>query len=429
MRNARPPPRGASKAAVERRHAQALHWLSAWKVKERTLILQRYLDDREARGQNVAPVMAVECEGDVDERALARAFELLTVRYPVLRARVRKDGTGYLLYATEDHRPSLEVLEGDAHTARQVSERPWDLSNGVAQLMLIRSDGTRQFVAMRMDHAVVNGPSWMSMFTDLWRLYTAIVNGDDISVDPGTSLPRPPTELIEQHWEIGKHASPNAPDDRRSITIRSYKVLQSQIHFDWEETTRLISAARTSKISVHALICGALLVSQRDHVGSTREPAPMACFSAVSLHKRISRPIDATESTNFHRVHMAVTTVPAQGDPVEVGREIKTQLDAAIANHDLASTRPSQPETSIEERLASISVSNMGVLPTFAQPAALTITDWVRYLDVTTVCYPSHGIYTFDGRLKILSAYPVDFFTSDEVEQLAARIKLLLTRY
>lgn len=393
------------------------------------MILQRYLDDIEVQLRTVS-THTVEYEGTVDEAALVGAYEQLCVRYPVLRARIRADDRGWLLQVAPDDRPALMVLDGDESSLTHVASQPWEPGHAVAQLVVVRGK-SRGFVALRADHAVVDGRSRTSMFGELWRFYTDLVNGCDVSVEPGAGLPSSPATVIKQGHGAAHRGRPGYSKDsdaRRCVHI------PRRIHLTHEETARLISVARSQQTSVHALVCGAILVNLRSH-GTTPEPARMVCLSIVDLRSQLNQAVRAIETTNPLGVHMAEVVVPAGGDPVAVGHEVKTQLDTDLRRGNVPMLIPSVTKSLyssrvvgyLEQYLAKISVTNIGVIPRFDQPAGLTIKDWRR---VTTggkgPNFTMYGVWTYDGRLSILCGYPSDSLTSDDADRLTEGVKAQL---
>lgn len=393
------------------------------------MALQRYLDHIEAQLRNDAPPHAVEYQGQLDEEALSRAFELLCARHPVLRARIRLDDQGYLLYVPADHHPQLIVLDGDVATLKDVTNRASDSQHALTEIILIRGQ-SRGYVALRTNHAIADGASKFAMFGELWRLYTDIINGAEIAIDSNPSLPSPPTELLKERW-AGIHTIPAPqPMDIPERPIIS-EVIGRHVHLSEEDTARLLTAARDHKTSVHAIVCGAIVVTLRA-LGTPTAPAPMEVVSAINLRKLVAPPVGATETTNFLSGHKATVNVSLNGHHLSTGREIKAQLDTAIAHRelvplDLTPVFFSAVETPLEQHLARCSVSNHGVIPPFAHPTELVITDFVRPRErETPVSFPRYGVYTYGGRLNIGCSYPARFFTEEEVDQHIKKFRELL---
>lgn len=379
------------------------------------MILQRYLDDVESSLRNSSPSRVVEYQGKVDEEALSRAFHLLCVHHPVLGGRIRVDGQGYLLYVPPGHFPELKVCNGDKGLMLREIRRPWDPAHAVAALTLIRDDGGG-FVVMRVNHAVFDGTSWGAMFGELWRLYTDVVKGINIPVEP-EPLPKSSYELLKQRWsEALSKRSPSISGPPNGVC----SVLDRVISLSEEDTRRLIVAARNERLSVHTLVSGSLLASLRARA-ALREPVRMVCWSPVNLRNRVTPRVGATETTHFLGIHKAQMAVPADADAVVVGREIKTQLDSAIARREL-SVDPlemfSNVETSLEQHYAKAVVTNVGVLPALSHPPGLVITDMRSWSQTTSTPFPGYSISTYEGKLRIICLYPSSRFDDGEVDQL-----------
>lgn len=389
---------------------------------EQKLTLQRYLDDIEVQLRGRIGAHIVEYKGDIHEEALASAFKLLCDQFPVLRGRIRRDGKGYLLYVPPDHRPEIVVARGDETTLERQVQEPLDSSRTVAELLLIR-DETQGFAGLRADHAIVDARCLVTMLDELWRIYSAIINGSSISIDPDAGLPSSPCGLMKERWgEILSETAAAHP----AATPKVYRAHSRRIVLSEEDTTQLIAAARAQQTSVHALICGAILVALRA-LGEPTDPAAMACLSNIDLRNRLSPPVGATETTNLLSFHKAEVLVPLNGNPVTVGRVIKRQLDTAIERrelqpYDVQRFISTQVDSSLERHLSVVGVSNSGVSTPFVQPPGLTITDlWKPLPQRTNVPFAGYGVYTKGGRLHMRCVYPSEFFTYDAVEQLVKR--------
>lgn len=392
------------------------------------MTLQRYLDDIELQfarnsGRKPGYTFGIEYQGHMDEVALARAFRVLCARDPVLSARIRPDDRGQLLYVPPNHHPELQILDGDENTLQHEELKLRDPAEAVATLLLIRGE-TRGYLALIADHAIVDGHRLVAVFGKLCQLYTEIVNGADIAAHSVAPLPSPPSHLLQERWGLIQAASPSKPTDGSGFGKIS-DILERRIHLSEEDTSRLVAAAHDHTTSVHALVCGAILVAHRDQ-GKATEPTPMACWSAVDLRNRLTPPIGATETTNLIGLNKAVVTVPANGNPVAVGREVKAQLDDAIARREIftdigmalmaASARIRGP---LEPHLAQPLVTNVGVIPPYIQPAGLVITDiLLPSRKQTRGEGAGYGVFTYDGRLNIRCGYPSATFSREEIEEI-----------
>lgn len=403
---------------------------------EIAVTLQRYLDDVEVHNLSAAPAHVAEYRGTVDTAALRMAFDLLCARHPVLRGRVLADEHGYLLSVTGDHRAEFAEFGGDEPVLYREVFRPWNSACSVARLMHVHT-ANGGYVALRVDHAIVDGHSLREVFDQLWLIYAELRAGRVPAPAAARSLPRSPVELLAQRW----HPDVDVPAPRRSSSTkdRFQRVCGLRVHprqgylrLDEAATARLLDVARARATTVHALICGAVLVGHC--VFGTREtgPAPMMCLSPVNLRHRVQPPVGATETTAFVKLHPATVTVPQSRDPHAVGAEVKRQLDAAIRRRDLLSVAElpvllSEPVvTPVEARLAIVQVSNNGVVHTpLTRLGELTITDFLSPVDVILDVFPIYSVYTYRGRLSIRYLYPSNAFTAEDVRSLVETIATL----
>lgn len=385
--------------------------------------MRRYLDEIESLALSISPSYSIEYEGQMDSSALGAAFEILCLRYPVLRSRIVKDERGYLLDVSPSHHPRLIVRDGDERTLREEISRSWDPACEVSRLTLVRSNN-RGHVALRMDHAVADGGSKMAMFHELWRIYTDIVNGLDILRKPGWLLPQPPSKLLEERWSGSRRKSSIEPTEQLE-TFAPCPAIKRVIRFTEEETARLVSTARSSGISVHALISGAITAAQRAQEKSITESARMLFIAPVNMRSRVVPAVGATDTTIFVAQHVGELIVPLRSDPIELGWEIKEQFDASISNRSLTSTidvlrlLSSRVETPLEQHLAKVSVSNYGVLSPFAHPGDLKIIDFdTPLVNLAWQMYPTFGAYTYEGKLRIPCLCASSLFSEQDVSDL-----------
>ncbi|AEW99832.1 phthiocerol/phthiodiolone dimycocerosyl transferase family protein [Streptantibioticus cattleyicolor] len=399
-------------------------------------MLQRYLDAIEERHVNAAPAHAAEYRGTVDEAALRHAFELVCVRHPVLRARVRAGERGHLLYVPPGHWPEVTVLDGDGTTLLRAVHAPWDPARAVSRLILVKGEN-HGFVALRVDHSVMDGHSFRAMFEQLWNLYGDLLGAADVSVPVGRSLPCPPSELLGERWHGASCAPPPESPDAAPGTSTDGPVrpVQGYIRLSGAQTERLLSVVRRRKTSVHAAVCGAVLATHRAH-GAPPEGGgePMYCLSPVNLRDRVTPPVGVTQTTMFVAVHAARVTVPFDADPLAVAHSVKEQLDTAVARRELLlsldagrllkATGPA----SLDARLRIAQVSNNGVLHSaLRDPRRVEVVRFLMPADVTSSVFPIYSVYTYRGHLSIRYLYPSTLFSRAQADRLSASVTTRLT--
>lgn len=384
---------------------------------------QRYLDNFETNLIGSAPSHAIAYEGDLDSDRLANAFIRLCDIYPALRGRIRPDEGGQLLYVAPDFYPTIIERVGDIGVLYELAYLPWAPSEATSQLIWVK-DERKGFVALRADHSIGDGTSFRKMFSELWRLYSEATTGSYSPAERIEELPRPPSDFFERLPNIKNDASLGTISEQTPLAVS--RSIERRIHLPSVLTERLAMTSRKQKTSIHGIVCGAVLVALRDHGGS-HGAALMACWSLVNLRNLVIPKVGPTETTNFAARHEAKVNLQEDADPVEVGVAIKEQLTRSIASHELTinpvKSPPPRLETSLEQRLATVSVSNNGIVPRFIQPLGVEITDFLIPAYPMTVLFPTYSVYTYDGRLSIRIVYPADYFTVDEIDGIVTRTR------
>lgn len=399
--------------------------------------LQRRLDDIEVHHLRAAPAYVAEYDGTVDDDALARSFRLLCARYPVLRARIGTADHDRIMRVVPGHHPDFVTGNGGEDSLLREVFGEWDPARAVVRLMNIRC-ATGGFVALRIDHAIIDGYGLRTMFDELWHIYYAVLSRSAVAVGNVDSLPAPPSAVLAQRWSHSAVSPPSTRGDcldQRSggAVQRRVRPIQGYIRLDPNDTSRLVSAARAHRTSVHALICGAVLTAQRDHGPQGCIPARMRCLSPVNIRQRLVPPVAVADTTCLVGTHVADVSVSSAANPVDVGRTVKAQLDAAIDRRRLLlpteiSRVVSAPlSTPLEQRVAAAQVSNNGVVHArLPQLPDLTITNIMTPVDVINVVFPIYGVHTYLGRLTIRYLYASDVFAQNEVDSLTEEIRVTL---
>lgn len=396
--------------------------------------MERYLDCIEQQYLGYPHILVADCKGRLNRAVLAQAYELLCQHYSVLRGRVRRDDERYLLHVRPDHKPELvEYDDGKVYPHLREAYLSWNPFDAVAGLMLIRGRDCDR-VVFQADHAITDGRTRTAWFNELWHHYSALVNGSDVVVEVDKGLPASPYALFVERLGIERTSAllqqAGAPPKKRTdgVSRDGAKAVQGQIWLTAEDTARLVASARLHQISVGGLVFGAILVAQRTVARTPPEPTPMECWTVVDLRSHVHPAVGATETTDFLGLHRATVIVPNNASAVAVGREIKEQLDSAIARYELSSSAIGdfpRVDTSLDQRFARAFVSNLGITPPYPQPPGLTIARiWAYFYQASP--FPSYGVSTYKGRLNINTVHAANSYTSDELEQLGKQVEVEL---
>lgn len=391
------------------------------------MALQRYLDNIEARfiGPGLYPADIAEYQGFLDETALSSAFNILCAQHPALSGLIRRKHQRYQLYVGGDRAAQVRVVDGDENTLRQQMYSLGLRANVASELLHVR--GIRKgHVALCASHAIFDYPSFGALFNQLWRYYTQIVNCEKISIEFTPALPVSAEKLVRERWY--QHSSrDSAPPLQIRKRQHSGIFIERTVTLNEESTTRLADSAHAHETSIHGLVCGAILIALRSR-GTTDEIAQMACHSAVNLRTRVSPRVGETETTVFQGLHRADVMVPANGNFITVGSEVKKQLAVDIRRRRLRLLHEApnfELKTPLEKHLAQALISNWGSLPRLTQPSGLRITDRVKGQfsgwETSAIC-PTYVVSTYEGRLKIIGGYPSTYYSEDDVEKIVERI-------
>lgn len=405
--------------------------------------IQRYLDDIEIALKDHTGNMVMEYEGEVDVKAMSRTFELLCEANPVLRARITRDTKGYLVQVSPDHTPELEVFDGNGELMQSEIDRPWDGSTGVTRLMLFR-EKTNGMLALQVDHAVFDR-NIGGIIAELWKNYTDIIQGVEVSITPGSTLPRPPYEIMRKWLPDLPAANTSRAEPARTLVGR----IVHRSNFDTDRTERIMNVARRNDLSMHGVLCGSLLSAIRAaETGS--ESIPLVCLSVVDIRARIKPPVDFRETANCFASHMATVAVGPDDDPLNIGRSVVEQLNSAIENHDLLIpgigpsrsdidndgsrsylselARTYKLDVPTEKRKHMTAVSNGGVLPPIPHPPGMKVRNmWAASPSRGYTVNQNHAFFTHEKRLHLTSIYPDNLFTEAEASGISQQIEEKLT--
>lgn len=393
--------------------------------------LERALDMFERQAMRSPTAVTVEYRGEVDLDLLTRAFEVLCTRHPVLRARVHDGEGGPVLRVPPASEPSV-VVHGERRGRESLgaTARSWDVERAVAQLDVVPAENGG-VVALFTDHAVADGRSKHALFNELWALYTTLHDGGEVSVEPGSALPSPPSALFDRYLgqrdegDPGEQGAPTVlPPEARSRP--SYTARRRYLTWSTEWTAGLVAAARQAGTTVTALLCGAILTAQRRILDPDGDPVEMACWAPVDYRDRVEPPVGATAATNFGAPQEILVSVGKDADPVQVGREVKAKLDAAL----VTLPRPegqlgqlfSQLSRAPQADLSKAAISNSGIVAPLTHPASVQIVDWRVLTYHIRQTYPIYTAHTYQRRLVLQFVYPAEFYPDEEMERLEAGI-------
>ncbi|ADG98968.1 hypothetical protein Srot_2531 [Segniliparus rotundus DSM 44985] len=353
---------------------------------------------------NVIIGVTADLQGTVDRTVLRAALAALFTEYPVLMGRIEYTETGADL-VVEDLNSEAEsaVALIEEETWREDSPFTLDPTKRVSQVK-IASAGDVSRLSLGIFHGIFDGMASAFIAVRLMWLYVNLLSGKDVEILPSQPTPKSPEQVLkERSVPIG----PTGEDRLSGVVWNGVLPLAEALpegaciwrpswllNLPLDISTDLRELAKAEDISLHSLICGAVLVAERSvHAGadSADQLLPFGLFSPVDMRNRISPPLSPVEVTNFAGVSRVKVQVSANSDIVEIGRLVQEQLRSDIKNGTVLSTLADPAESTGEEMKPSVAtmVSNVGVvaLPELLESLAPPNAQWLDIQLITQMDY------------------------------------------
>ncbi|MES4892290.1 protein kinase [Streptomyces sp. NPDC096012] len=414
-------------------------------------------------GQRSRAVLSTTLRGHIDVEALSAAFDAVTRAHPSLRTRIVPEGGGFALSLLgEGERPRLTTRTGlvpDAYAAEL--NTPLSLGGPLSRAVLVSApEGDAHLFVLSVDHTVTDGHSSIALHNEIWDRYRALVEGEE---EPGAAAgapgaapdwPEPVSRLLPAADPAGTAAyldrrveesrrhpvelvpydvPPAAADDATGTgsagvtgpggtgtgsaavtgpggtgTAGGGRIEVCRLTLDEERTTRLRQTARRAGVSVHALVCAALLAAARRRLPGDG-PRTLGCLSPVDLRSRLTPPLPAAVMVPAVTTHLQTLDVSTETDLTTLARSVHARLSDFVAGagpyHEMRITPeiPGRPTL----QLATVIATNMGVVRGPRLPQGLRATD-VRLVPAREQYFPQAGrspvmacVVSFEGRLAI----------------------------
>lgn len=387
--------------------------------------LERFLDYKESASLRMdypPGSIAIAYRGTLDSSLLGRAFTLLGSRYPFLRARIGDRDGQRVLYVDPANPPLMRIVSGDSHDVVAESNRPLHYRDGLFELVVIA--GIEEgYVLLRISRSIFGAAIVFHYFSELWRVYRDLVLG--INVDSDVIDPPLPSSSIEVFESRGIKLSKSSAGEGGASNTASpplFELVGRRLTISARETSALLKVGHKTGVSLHAIVSGVILTTIRAQSLSRRSES-MSCLSPVDMSTRVSPPVGPTEVTTLASLHRAELKLGPCDDPIEVGREVRRQIDFAIRTLELLEptrSRLALHDTDLEPHLSTVMISNNGAVPRFAQPPGFQIVDFFAPDDrQINIPYSAFNFMTYEGVLSIKAMFPGQYFSSSEIDQIA----------
>lgn len=337
--------------------------------------------------------------GVLDIDALTTAFHTLLMRYPVLSAQIVSDGNGYAL----QHAARTPALRVGTCTALPADGFAVVDSDAVCALD-VAQQGNNFRLTLLTHHSVADAAASLRYLETLCALYTRTV----ATGSPGHVDPRPLAISLEQFladrgFDIPEPSGPAKAESEPGTA--AVVVRHGRSRLAREETARLFDRARAAGLTVHGIVCTAILLAAHD-LSRSGGPVPFSVVSSVDLRTRVGTPIAAEAGTVIQGSDTATVEIRPDDDPVRIGRAVLDSLAGGLSRRTVQEAFL-RPENIWRQPVANpLMVTNWGRIPALLLPKGLWVNDFRASASGTrtgraTAAPPSFFITTCEGRLSL----------------------------
>lgn len=308
----------------------------------------RYLDNLESLTEdaNILCPYGIEYEGEIEIESLIQAYRHLCTKHPILRSRVVLENKRFMFVTPDEYQPKTVVFNGGQATLKQVvsdgimlQKNAHDTDCDVSDLFIITGD-RGGYVLLRLRHSVCDPYNLGVYFSELFDLYTAIVEGEAIQITPG-KLPRSPIGILTQNWGDSSKIStqpftPKVGIEQTDTNANSAKGFSSHIKLDAGETQIFINLTKKKRAKVSATILGATLLSlKQDVIPNAHQKSTFNVGVFATLRHRLEPPVSATETTYLTGRCVVPIDTSASEDEFEIGFQFTERLAQKIAKREI----------------------------------------------------------------------------------------------
>jgi hypothetical protein len=377
----------------------------------------------------IGPVVAsANLQGQVDAAVMDRAARLLQRDYPLLRCSIRQSDDGVALVLSEESSGLALGAAGPDVLATELNIR-LEQDRPVSRISLYQAEESA-VLNLACDHAASDARLNMLLLHRLLDYYTDLLRGvtpaptgraafegslEDVLLAGYEPRPVPAVEDADQPLTLAVDAAAPGP-----LAVRSFS-------YDQVTTAGLAAAARRGGVSITNLLSGALACAVRAQFSADAGPMPVSSAVAVDLRPRVVPPIAPDAPFCCVARQVCSVRVDAADQPVEVGRQIGTQLQTALEQNQIQHRLLAQRLAGRPLPLPPISflVSNIGIVEDFHTPDGLRVTSSGF---TTTARGPVPALFgaTTHGRLNLDLVYDTAFLPADVMNDVAKNFEAAL---
>lgn len=381
---------------------------------------------------NVASIATT--RGSLDRAVLTEAYAELLAAQPTLGCVIEQNEHGFLLRTADGGPPALEVTDVPLS---DVLETKLPFGGPVARAWLLPGDG-EDTVVLLVNHTICDGRSVTTLMSTLLQAYTAIANGERPGLVRETGLPAPVEERLGEPFDDADIAqfvqtmsarfagiqpavltSAVAFGDTSPDTVASLAV--ETVRLDPSSTSRLYEIARSVGMSVHALLCGAMLAALSGQLEPDKDQT-FVCLTSVNMRPRLHPPLGSQTMILAAAGVQSVIHAKPGADSMELAREIYDDVTGVIRRGDLERATQALPQLITATAVPiSLGVFNVGWLTLPDLPDGLELIG-LRGLPIVAGPTLAAGAVVVRGSLQIEFPYSTTFFSSDQITALTRSV-------
>lgn len=334
-------------------------------------------------------VRVIAFDGPADERVLARAFQRLVARRPMLQTRIDRSGPGRPFFVRD---PSLlpeltvvdrqreddwvRVFDDELNTPMTLAGDP------PVRATLLASPKAGGEVVVSVAHAMCDGRSLFAFCRDLIEEYEQLSEfGDDAPNPPPVTVP-PPLEALLPQWLSGERLE-DAIDDFIASALPAASEPVALLPFSpadvdgptsshvltyclsAERTAALRDSARASGTSVTGAITAAEIQALTDLSAPADDHVAVANVT-VDMRPHLREPVPVENMGALQGAVFTRHVGAARLDSWELARDVTSQLKAKIDRGDelvmaVLGDRFVDQFVTVDHPVGSVMVANLGV--------------------------------------------------------------------
>ncbi|MEA2231180.1 MAG: phenolphthiocerol/phthiocerol/phthiodiolone dimycocerosyl transferase [Solirubrobacteraceae bacterium] len=370
------------------------------------------------------------------------AWEMVGREVPGLGGTIRSSGGDYVFAARADRAGRLIHADGPPTGDELSAHLRLDELDCVAALELAPAGEDAHVVSLLFRHSIADGRHGIYAFSRFWELYTDLVGGNEA---PAT---RDPMHACSLEAALDERTIPNAV--ARAPDVSSPPIYHGERDWDGKQlsglchghlrlersaTDRLIGRCKADSTSLHGVISAAVILSLSESRADLRE---FDLTTILDVRPHIEPPMHPLGGTTILGYSTSKLDVVSNPDVVSIARIVLENLERDIRSGSAQASSVVNAE--LENAGATpTTLSNLGVVPTFAHPPGLRFTDFTAWneMDITNPgsphVLPVYGnmivASSFGGRLRLDFFHGREMFPSDWTSAQVRQVQQILMTY